>query len=90
LVSGALAAIAVPLPIPMTGAVVSGVTPAQAGIQYSVRPELDLSRADTGSSAGACHRAALSADPVADDDGAGRITFASASQSCALLRVREF
>ena len=46
---------------------IAAVMPAQAGIQYSVRVRYERP-ASTGSSAGACHRAALCADPLADDD----------------------
>jgi hypothetical protein len=47
----------------------STVMPAKAGIQYPAASRLKHCRLwNTGSSAGACHRAALCADPVADDD----------------------
>jgi hypothetical protein len=39
-------------------------------IQYAAASRFDYQRLwNTGSSAGACHRAARCADPVADDDG---------------------
>src|SRR5229473_636629 len=42
--------------------------PRMRGIQYAVASVGTETAAFTGSSAGACHRAALSADPLADDD----------------------
>jgi hypothetical protein len=45
-------------------------TPRMRGIQYAAASRPDHGRLwKTASSAGACHRAALCADPVADDDG---------------------
>src|SRR5262249_46600439 len=47
-------------------------TPASAGIQYAAAyPLKNDGLWNTGSPAGACHRAALRADPVAGDDSGG-------------------
>jgi hypothetical protein len=51
-------------------------TPRMRGIRYAAASRLNHWRlCNTGSSAGACHRAALCADPLADD-GSGRYGFA--------------
>src|SRR3982074_418395 len=70
------------------------VIPAKAGIQYAAASQSEYRRLwDTGSPAGACHRAALRADPVAGDDKRGlhhRLDARQRRDEIAELRAADF